>query len=126
MKRIGIQGIKGSNHYLVAQNYFGSHMKLHEFLSFDRLVDSLLEENCDYGIMALENTIAGSIIPNYALMDQNDLSICGEYYQNIHHHLMALPGQKLQDIKEVCSHPMALLQCKKFFKPYKSIKLVGM
>lgn len=124
MERIAIQGIKGSNHYLVAQNYFGSDIQLHEFLSFDKLVDCLIAENCDYGIMALENTIAGSIIPNYALIDQNGLTICGEYYQNIHHHLMALPGQELKDIQEVCSHPMALLQCKKFFKPHKHIKLV--
>ena len=123
-KRIAIQGIKGSNHYLVAQNYFGSDIELHEFLSFDKLVDCLIAENCDYGIMALENTIAGSIIPNYALIDQNGLTICGEFYQNIHHHLMALPGQELKDIQEVCSHPMALLQCKKFFKPHKHIKLV--
>ena len=74
--------------------------------------------------MALENTIAGSIIPNYALIDQNELTICGEYYLNIHHHLMALPGQDINDIQEVCSHPMALLQCKEFFKQYKHIKLV--
>lgn len=124
VKRIAIQGIKGSNHYLVAQNYFGADIELHEFLSFDKLVDCLIAENCDYGIMALENTIAGSIIPNYALIDQNGLTICGEYYQNIHHHLMALPGQDLNDIEEVCSHPMALLQCKQFFKPHKHIKLV--
>lgn len=124
MERIAIQGIKGSNHYLVAQNYFGADIELHEFLSFDKLVDCLIAENCDYGIMALENTIAGSIIPNYALIDQNGLTICGEYYQNIHHHLMALPGQSLNDIQEVCSHPMALLQCKKFFKPHQHIKLV--
>ena len=123
-RRIAIQGVKGSNHYLVAQNYFGSDIELHEFLSFDKLVDCLIAENCDYGIMALENTIAGSIIPNYALIDQNGLTICGEFYQNIHHHLMALPGQELKDIQEVCSHPMALLQCKKFFKPHKHIKLV--
>lgn len=124
MKRIAIQGIKGSNHYLVAQNYFGSEIELHEFLSFDKLVDCLIAENCDYGIMALENTIAGSIIPNYALIDHNGLTICGEYYQNIHHHLMALPGQRLEEIQEVCSHPMALLQCKQFFKPHNHIKLV--
>lgn len=123
-KRIAIQGIKGSNHYLVAQNYFGAEIELHEFLSFDKLVDCLIAENCDYGIMALENTIAGSIIPNYALIDQNGLTICGEYYLNIHHHLMALPNQQLKDIKEVCSHPMALLQCKQFFKQYPHIKLV--
>ena len=124
MKRIAIQGIKGSNHYLVAQNYFGAQIELHEFLSFDKLVDCLIAENCDFGIMALENTIAGSIIPNYALIDQNGLTICGEYYLNIHHHLMALPNQSMEDITEVCSHPMALLQCKKYFKQYKHIKLV--
>lgn len=124
VKRIAIQGIKGSNHYLVAQNYFGADIELHEFLSFDKLVDCLIAENCDYGIMALENTIAGSIIPNYALIDQNGLTIFGEYYLNIHHHLMALPNQSIEDIQEVCSHPMALLQCKQFFKQFKHIKLV--
>ena len=124
MNKIAIQGIKGSNHYLVAQNYFGAEIELHEFLSFDKLVDCIIAENCDYGIMALENTIAGSIIPNYALIDHNQLTICGEYYLNIHHHLMALPNQSINDIQEVCSHPMALLQCKEFFKQHKHIKLV--
>lgn len=124
LKRIAIQGIKGSNHYLVAQNYFGAEIELHEFLSFDKLVDCIIAGNCDYGIMALENTIAGSIIPNYALIDHNQLTICGEYYLNIHHHLMALPNQSIEDIQEVCSHPMALLQCKEFFKQHKHIKLV--
>jgi prephenate dehydratase len=108
----------------VAQDYFGTEIELHEFLSFDKLVDCLSSENCDFGIMALENTIAGSIIPNYALIDHNELTICGEYYLNIHHHLMALPNQQLADIREVCSHPMALLQCKQFFKQHKHIKLV--
>tara|TARA_B110000971_G_scaffold75197_1_gene77244 strand:- start:6013 stop:6687 length:675 start_codon:yes stop_codon:yes gene_type:complete len=74
--------------------------------------------------MALENTIAGSIIPNYALIDTNDLHIVGEEYLNIHHHLMALPGQQIAHIKEVWSHPMALLQCKEFFKKHPHIKLV--
>ena len=74
--------------------------------------------------MALENTIAGSIIPNYALIDTNNLHIVGEEYLNIHHHLMALPGQQIAHIKEVWSHPMALLQCKEFFKKHPHIKLV--
>ena len=74
--------------------------------------------------MAIENTIAGSIIPNYALIDSNNLHIVGEQYLNIHHHLMALPGQTIKSIKEVWSHPMALLQCKEFFKKYPHIKLV--
>jgi len=123
-KKIAIQGIQGSNHYLVATEYFGTHLDLKECLSFDALVDSLVSETCTLGVMALENTIAGSIIPNYALIDRNGLEICGEYYLNIHHHLMALPGQSITNIKEVCSHPMALLQCKEFFKQHKHIRLV--
>lgn len=123
-KKIAIQGIQGSNHFIVAQNYFGEGVQLQECLSFDRLVDCLITDHCNFGIMALENTIAGSIIPNYALIDHNNLIISGEYYLSIHHHLMALPNQKIEDIKEVCSHPMALLQCKEFFKQHKHIKLV--
>ena len=62
--------------------------------------------------MALENSIAGSIIPNYALIDTNNLHIVGEYYLDIQHNLMALKGQTMDIIREVHSHPMALLQCK--------------
>lgn len=123
-KTIAIQGIQGSNHHKVAQAYFGNDVQLDECLSFDALVNSLLQEKSAYAIMALENTIAGSIIPNYALIDANNIHINGEFYLNIHHHLMALPNQKIEDITEVCSHPMALLQCKEFFKQYPHIKLV--
>jgi prephenate dehydratase len=121
---IAIQGILGSNHHKVAQLYFGNEIQLDECLSFDALVHSLMEGKSDYAIMAIENTIAGSIIPNYALIDANNIHINGEYYLNIHHHLMALPNQNIEDITEVCSHPMALLQCKEFFKQYPHIKLV--
>jgi len=122
--RIAIQGAEGSNHHKVARDFYGDTIVLKECLSFDVLVDSLLDKTAQKGIMAIENTIAGSIIPNYALIDANNLHICGEEYLNIHHHLMALPGQKIEDITEVCSHPMALLQCKEFFKKYPHIKLV--
>ena len=122
--KIAIQGAEGSNHHKVARDFYGNKVQLKECLSFDVLVDSLLDKTSDKGIMAIENTIAGSIIPNYALIDANDLHICGEEYLNIHHHLMALPGQQIKDIKEVCSHPMALLQCKEFFKKHPHIKLV--
>jgi prephenate dehydratase len=74
--------------------------------------------------MALENSIAGSILPNYALINKYDLHIVGEHYLDIQHNLMALPNQTIEDIKEVYSHPMALLQCKEFFKQYPHIKLV--
>ncbi|CAM1351801.1 prephenate dehydratase [Tenacibaculum insulae] len=121
---IAIQGAEGSNHHKVARDFYGNTIQLKECMSFDFLVDNLLNKNAGIGIMALENTIAGSIIPNYALIDKNNLHIVGEQYLNIHHHLMALPNQKIEDIKEVCSHPMALLQCKEFFKKHPHIKLV--
>lgn len=123
-KIIAIQGAEGSNHYKIARDFYGDSVEVIECLSFDSLVQELLNGNATEGVMAIENTIAGSIIPNYALIDVNDLHICGEQYLNIHHHLMALPGQKIEDIKEVCSHPMALLQCKEFFKKHPHIKLV--
>ncbi|MGJ8761021.1 MULTISPECIES: prephenate dehydratase [unclassified Polaribacter] len=123
-KIIAIQGAEGSNHHKVARNFYGTTIQLKECMSFDELVASLLDNTADLGIMALENTIAGSIIPNYALIDNNNLHIIDEEYLNIHHHLMALKGQGIEDIKEVWSHPMALLQCKEFFKKYPHIKLV--
>jgi len=122
--KIAIQGIKGSNHHQVAMDYYGDDIELVECMSFDALVDNLLDKTADQGIMAIENSIAGSIIPNYALVYQNNLHIIGEQYLNINHNLMVLKGQKLKDIKEVHSHPMALLQCKEFFRDYRNIKLV--
>ncbi len=122
--KVAIQGAKGSNHHKIAQDFFGDDIPLLECMSFDSLVDSLLDESAQIGIMALENTIAGSIIPNYALIDKNNLHIVGEEYLNIHHHLMALKGQQIDNIQEVWSHPMALLQCKEFFKKYPNIRMI--
>lgn len=122
--KIAIQGIKGSNHHQVALDYFGADIELVECLSFHQLVDELLEGRADKGIMALENSIAGSIIPNYALVDDNGLHIIGEHYLNIHHHLMVLKGQSVNDIEEVRSHPMALLQCREYLKTKPHIKMV--
>ena len=121
---IAIQGIKGSFHHIVTKQYFKNSGVISEFLSFDDLVDSLVDEKCNYAVMALENSIAGSIIPNYALIDKNNLHIVGEEYLDIQHNLICLSGQSIDDIKEVHSHPMALLQCKEFFKKYPNIKLV--
>ncbi|NVJ89491.1 MAG: prephenate dehydratase [Flavobacteriaceae bacterium] len=123
-KIIAIQGAKGSNHHRVALDFYDDSVEVIECMSFDAVVDSVLANESQVGIMAIENTIAGSIIPNYALLDSSNLHICGEEYLNIHHHLMALKNQKITDIKEVWSHPMALLQCKVFFKQYPQIKLV--
>jgi prephenate dehydratase len=124
IKTVAIQGIKGSFHHIVSQQYFEKHVDLIECLTFDEAVESLLSARSDAVIMAIENSIAGSIIPNYALIDKHKLYIVGEQYTDVQHNLMALPGQRIEDIKEVCSHPMALLQCKEFFKKHPHIKLV--
>lgn len=124
IKTVAIQGIKGSFHHIVSQQFFEKSVDAIDCLTFDRVVDSLITKECDAAIMALENSIAGSIIPNYALIDKYDLHIVGEHYLDIQHNLMALPNQDISEIKEVYSHPMALLQCKEFFKLHPHIKLV--
>ena len=123
-KIIGIQGIKGSFHHIVSKQYFDSDCSILEYLSFDELVNSLVDGKCNHAIMALENSIAGSIIPNYALIDNNNLKIVGEHYLDIKHNLISNNNQTIENIIEVHSHPMALLQCKEFFKNYDYIKLV--
>jgi prephenate dehydratase len=122
--KIAIQGIKGSFHHQVAQEYYDQSIEVDECLSFEELVDSLLSGKSDQAVMAIENSIAGPIIPNYALIDKNNLHIIGEHYLDIHQNLMALKGQQIEDILEVHSHPMALLQCMEFLKKYPNIKLV--
>ena len=121
---VAIQGVKGSFHHAVANSYYGKNLSLMECETFDATVNALMDNSADQAVMAIENSIAGSIIPNYALIDQNDLQIVGEYSLSIHHNLMALPRQTFTDLKEVHSHPMALLQCKGFFKDYPHIRLV--
>lgn len=124
IKTVAIQGAKGSFHHIVSQEFFSKPVDVIECMTFDAVVDALTTKACDAAIMALENSIAGSIIPNYALIDKYDLHIVGEHYLDIQHNLMALPNQSIEDIKEVYSHPMALLQCKEFFKLHPHIKLV--
>ncbi|TYA69865.1 prephenate dehydratase [Seonamhaeicola marinus] len=124
IKTVAIQGVKGSYHHIVSEQFFDKNIDLIECLTFDRVVEALTTKECDAAIMALENSIAGSIIPNYALIDNYGLHVVGEHYLDIQHNLMALPGQSIEDIKEVYSHPMALLQCKEFFKKHPHIKLV--
>lgn len=124
IKSVAIQGIKGSFHHIVSKQFFDDTVAIDECLSFNIAVNSLLSGKSDTVIMAIENSIAGSIIPNYALIDTHNLHIIGEHYLDVQHNLMALPNQSLSAIKEVYSHPMALLQCKEFFKAYPHIKLI--
>lgn len=123
-RQVAIQGVKGSFHHRVAQDYFNEEVVVKECNSFPMLVDVLVTNEATDAIMAIENSIAGAILPNYALLNEYQLHIEGEFYLDIQHNLMALETQTIQDLKEVRSHPMALLQCSVFFKQYPHIKLV--
>ena len=122
--KVAIQGIKGSCHHKVAQDFFSEDVEVLDCNSFQELVNRLIRGEATDAVMAIENSIAGSIIPNYALLDHHNLNIEGERYLAISQNLMVMPGQKLEDIHEVWSHPMALLQCKEFFKDKEHIRLV--
>ena len=122
--KIAIQGIQGSFHHQVAYQYFDESVQLHECSSFREVVMSLKSNQSDKAVMAIENSIAGAILPNYALIDKNELHIIGEFYLDIDMNLMVFPNQKIEDITEVHSHPIALLQCADFFSQYPHIKLV--
>ncbi len=122
--KVAIQGIRGSFHAIVANQFFDNTIELVECMSFTEIPALLKNNEVDSAIMAIENSIAGAILPNYALIDEYNLNIEGEVYLNIHHHLMGLKGQNLNDIKEVWSHPMAILQCRKFFRDHPNIKLI--
>ena len=123
-EKIAIQGIKGSFHYQVAQECFGRDILVDECRTFKGVIDSLLSGSSTSAVMAIENSTAGSILPNFALIDENNIRITGEHYIPIHMDLMAVPGQKLEDITEVYSHPIALLQCKNFFEDFPEMKLI--
>jgi len=123
--RIAIQGIKGSYHEEAALNYFGSTIKIVECQTFPVFFEAMNNDDSDYGVMAIENTVAGTILSNYNLLKQSQLTIIGEVYVRIEHQLMALPGQTLQNITEVKSHNMAILQCTNFFAGKKWIELVN-
>jgi len=97
-KVIGIQGIQGSFHHLVAQQYYGEDVQVKECMSFQELVQRLVNDETQEAVMAIENSIAGSILPNYALIDENNLHVIGEHYIPIAMNMMALKGQKIDQI----------------------------
>ena len=121
---VAIQGIKGSFHHQVAREYFGTQDRILECSSFPELARSLSEGKADKAVMAIENSTAGSILPNYALLDRYKLRVSGEHYLPIRMNLMVLPGQKMEDLQEVASHPMALLQCRDFFDQQRHLRLI--
>jgi prephenate dehydratase len=123
-KKIAIQGIGGSYHHMAAEKFFGPKLELLECEFFKEIPESILSNHVDYGLMAIENTIAGSILQNYRLLQRDSLKIIGEVYIPIDHQLLVLNGQNISEITEVHSHPMALLQCEQFFEDHPHIKLI--
>jgi prephenate dehydratase len=122
--KIAIQGYEGCFHQIAAQNYFNENVEIVPCYSFSEVVKKTAENNVDAAVMAIENSIAGSILPNYNLLQRSKLYVTGEIFLNIRQHLMMLPGQTLEDIKEVHSHPMALLQCIDFLDRHINWRLV--
>ncbi len=122
-KKIIIQGVKGSFHDIAMRHFYGEGAKV-DFVvadSFPELFEDYQNDHTiDHAIMAIENTIAGSIMYNYTLLKQHNFHISGELFLRIKHNLMALPGTKLEDVTEVHSHPMALAQCKTFLNKHRN------
>ena len=120
--KIAIQGVPGSFHHQVALINFGIDSEIFPFNTFEPVAKSVATGEADFGVMAIENSIAGAILPNYDLIDRYELHIKDEFYLPIAHQFMAWPGQKIEDITEVRSHPMAILQCKTFLASYPHIQ----
>lgn len=111
-KRICIQGYEGSFHQVAARYFFGKGVEVIPCDTFRELIRlSMDKKQSGGGIMAIENSIAGSILPNYNLLQKSSLKVIGEVYLSISQNLLVNPGVTLADIKEVHSHPMAILQC---------------
>lgn len=113
--KVSIQGYEGSFHQAAARQFFGKEVEVIPCDTFRQVVKiAASKKESDGGVMAIENSIAGSILPNYNLLQSSNLQITGELYLQIEQNLLVNPGVKLQDIREVHSHPMALQQCLDF------------
>jgi len=124
VKRVAIQGIKASFHEEAAFKFFGKDIQTIECNSFKQTCESLEAKEADYVVMAIENSIAGSLLPNYTLIREYNFAVAGEVYLPIQLHLMALPGVKLEDVKFVTSHPIAIRQCIDFFDDFPHLSIV--
>ncbi len=110
-KKVSIQGFEGSFHQMAARTFFGKNVEVVCCSTFKELSNIAEDKkSSDGGVMAIENSIAGSILPNYNLLQKSNLKIVGEVYLQIKQNLLVNPGVKLEDIREVHSHPMAIQQ----------------
>ena len=125
MKRIAIQGIKGSYHDMAAHYYFDKEdIELICCSTFEEVFEAIKADSTVIGMVAIENTIAGSLLHNYELLCQSGLTIIGEHKLRISHSLLCLPEDNIEDITEVNSHPVALMQCRDFLSKHPAFKIV--
>lgn len=122
--RVAIQGIKASFHEEAAFKFFGKDIQTIECNSFKLTCESLESGESDFVVMAIENSIAGSLLPNYTLIREYNFAIVGEVYLPIQLHLMALPGVKFEDVKFATSHPIAIRQCVDFLDDFPNIQVI--
>lgn len=125
MKKVAIQGGLGAYHGIAAERFFkDEEVQILPCITFRDIFKEIKKDPNVIGIMAIENTIAGSLLPNYELLKEHKLPVAGEYKLRISHCLAALPGQTIHDIKEVQSHPIALMQCGDFLDTIPGVKVV--
>ena len=124
-KKVAIQGIAGSYHDIAARNYFeGEEIEIIGCNTFRDVISTIKKDPSILGMMAIENTIAGSLLQNHELIRESGLQVIGEYKLRISHSLVALPGTNIHDVKEVNSHPIALMQCTDFLDTLPNAKVV--
>ena len=123
--RVAIQGIEGSFHAIAAQMYFKNDIpKIVSCKTFRDVFAAMKNDEADAAMIAIENTIAGSLLQNYELLRKSELKIVGEYKLRVSHTLSALPNQKLEDITEIISHPIAIMQCGNFLETLQNVKII--
>ena len=127
-RKVAIQGVKGCFHEQAARQFYKDHghivPEIVECATFNGLYRSMDLGEADAAVMAIENTVSGGLLPNFELLRKYDRKIRGEVFLRIQQNLMALPGQTIEDIKEVRTHYMAINQTREFFKNYPWIRLV--
>ncbi len=125
MIKVAIQGVKGSYHDIAAHQFFeNEEIELICCSDFDDIFDNMRHDNTIMGLLAIENTIAGSLLHNYDLVRENPVTIVGEHKLRISHSLLCLPEEGWDDIVEINSHPVALAQCREFLQRHPKIKVV--
>lgn len=124
MRKVAIQGGLGAYHGIAAEKFFEEEVDIVPCVTFRDIFTGIKKEPNMIGIMAIENTIAGSLLPNHELLRDSNLQIAGEYKLRISHCLAAMPNQSIHDIKEVMSHPIALMQCVDFLDTIVGVKIV--